>query len=172
MFMCVSTAAACASRWKRWCFSSPSPDVEESVLIATKRLRTESWALYTWPIVPRPISATILYFPMRSMSMESRPVLGAGGRGRPAADITMPASGTHGRDKLNAESEMYPLDDGYGSLEELQGADRVDGREARGPEGGPEAGGEADHERERRREQQAERRHREAVLEGLAREER
>ena len=66
MFRWLSWAADWASRWKRWRNWSSDPRLPAIVLMATKRFKTASWALYTSPIAPCPIFPTILYFPICS----------------------------------------------------------------------------------------------------------
>ena len=63
MFGWLRAAAARASRWKRLRAPSSALIPCEIVLIATKRPRTGSWALYTSPIAPWPIFPRSLYLP-------------------------------------------------------------------------------------------------------------
>src|SRR6266511_3118295 len=66
MFGWLRAAADCASRWKRWRATSSLLIPFEIVLMATKRPRTGSWALYTSPIAPWPILPRSLYLPICS----------------------------------------------------------------------------------------------------------
>src|SRR5437867_7550847 len=72
MFRWLRAAADCASRWKRWRNCSSAVSVAATVLMATKRFNTGSWALYTSPIAPSPILSRILYFPSCSNSIASK----------------------------------------------------------------------------------------------------
>src|SRR5678815_869411 len=69
--MCIRDSADCASRRKRSTRSSSAVSTPVIVLMATKRFRTGSWALYTSPIAPCPIRDTISYLPMRARSIRS-----------------------------------------------------------------------------------------------------
>src|SRR5437773_11084531 len=68
MFGWFRRAADWASRRKRLWASASAPRLGEMVLMATKRLRMGSWALYTTPMEPRPSSWRTLYLPIASNS--------------------------------------------------------------------------------------------------------
>src|SRR6266568_5015225 len=72
MFRWLRAATDCASRWKRLRNSSSAVRVAATVLMATKRFNTRSWALYTSPMAPSPILSRILYFPSCSNSIASK----------------------------------------------------------------------------------------------------